>query len=90
MVAYLRTLHHPRDTPEQPLVQPGNIESGQRIYADYCAVCHGKADKGDGPIVNMFGPKPLAFTDKAGLAARRDQDLYFVIFNGGEAIGQST
>lgn len=90
VVAYLRTLHRPKDRQEQPLVQAGNLESGKRVYADYCAVCHGKEGQGDGPIVAMFGPKPFAFTDKAGMAARRDQDLYFAIFNGGEAIGQST
>ncbi|HEX9872606.1 MAG TPA: c-type cytochrome [Candidatus Tectomicrobia bacterium] len=89
VVAYLRTLHRPREVQEPLLVQPGNVESGQRVYADYCAVCHGKEGQGDGPIVAMFGPKPFAFTDKAGMAARRDQDLYFAIFNGGEAIGQS-
>jgi cytochrome c oxidase cbb3-type subunit III len=89
LVAYLRTLHRPRDVAEQHLVQPGNIETGQRIYADYCAVCHGKEGKGDGPIVAMFGPKPFAFTDKAGMASRRDLDLYFAIFGGGEAVGQS-
>jgi cytochrome c oxidase cbb3-type subunit III len=89
VVAYLRTLHRPRDTQKQPLVQAGNIASGRRVYTDYCAVCHGKEGRGDGPMAAMFGPKPLAFTDKAGMTARRDQELYFAIFNGGEAIGQS-
>jgi cytochrome c oxidase cbb3-type subunit 3 len=38
----------------------------------------------------MFGPKPFAFTDKAGMADKRDLDLYFAIFDGGEAVGKST
>jgi cbb3-type cytochrome c oxidase subunit III len=89
LVAYLRTLHRPQASKEQPLVRPGNRESGKRIYADYCAVCHGKEGKGDGPIVAMFGPKPFAFTDKAAMATKRDLDLYFAIFEGGEAVGKS-
>jgi cytochrome c oxidase cbb3-type subunit III len=89
LVAYLRTLHRPQTSKEQPLVRPGNRESGKRIYADYCAVCHGKEGKGDGPIVAMFGPKPFAFTDKAAMATKRDLDLYFAIFEGGEAVGKS-
>jgi cytochrome c oxidase cbb3-type subunit III len=90
LVAYLRTLHRPRAVQEQSPVQPGNIESGKRIYADYCAVCHGKEGRGDGPIVGMFGPKPFAFTDKASMADKRDLDLYFAIFEGGQAVGKST
>jgi hypothetical protein len=42
------------------------------------------------PIIAMFGPKPFAFTDKAGMAAKRDQDVYFAAFDGGEAVAQST
>jgi mono/diheme cytochrome c family protein len=38
----------------------------------------------------MFGPKPFDFTDKAGMAVKRDLDLYETIFGGGEAIGKST
>lgn len=52
-------------------------------------MCNGKEGRGDGPIIAMFGPKPFAFTDKGGMAAKRDQDLYFAIFDGGEAVGKS-
>jgi cbb3-type cytochrome c oxidase subunit III len=89
LVAYLRTLHRPWSDHGHSLVQPGNIASGKGIYEDYCAVCHGKEGKGDGPITMMFSPRPFAFTDKSGMAGKRDQDLYFAIFEGGEAVGQS-
>jgi cytochrome c oxidase cbb3-type subunit III len=90
IVAYIRTLHHPTAKIEPPLVRQGNVASGKRIYTDYCAVCHGPEGHGNGPITGMFGPRPLDFTDHAGMAARPDLDLYFAIFSGGEAIGKST
>ena len=90
LVAYLRTLHRHWPDHGHSLVQAGNIESGKGIYVNYCAVCHGKEGKGDGPIIAMFSPRPFAFTDKAGMAGKRDQDLYFAIFEGGEAVGKST
>lgn len=89
IIAYLRTLHRPPAGKEHPLVRKGNIDSGKRLFADYCAVCHGSGGRGDGPLAAMFGPRPFDFTDQTGMAARRDQDLYFAIFGGGEAIGKS-
>ncbi len=90
IVAYLRTLHRPTGIIEPPLARKGNTDAGKRIFADYCAVCHGREGKGDGPLAAMFGPKPFDFTDKTGMGAKRNQDLYFAIFGGGEAIGKST
>ncbi len=29
---------------------PENIEAGRKLYATYCAVCHGSSGKGDGPV----------------------------------------
>jgi hypothetical protein len=37
----------------------------------------------------MFGPKPADFTDRAGMAAKQDQDLDVAIFYGGEVSGLS-
>jgi len=89
LIAYIRTLHRPRAAPGQPAPQPGDVERGKRLYADYCAVCHGREGRGDGPVTMMFGPRPFDFTDAAGMAAKQDADLYFAIFGGGEAIGKS-
>lgn len=90
IVAYIRTLHRPREAKGQPVARTGNLDSGKRIYADYCAVCHGPEGRGDGPITGMFGPKPFDFKDNAGMAAKRDQELYEAIWGGGDAIGKST
>lgn len=89
IIAYVHILHHPPAGPRQPMVQPGRADRGKRLYTDYCAVCHGPDGQGDGPVARMFGPKPADFTDRAAMAAKQDQDLYFAIFDGGEAIGQS-
>lgn len=89
IIAYIRTLHRPVPTTMPPLARQGNIDSGKRIFAAYCAVCHGTEGRGDGPITGMFGPKPFDFTDKEGMAALRDLDLYDAIFSGGEAIGKT-
>lgn len=90
IVAYIRTLHRPTGKIESPLVRQGNVESGKRIYADYCAVCHGPEGRGNGPITAMVGPRPFDFTDQTAMVAKPDLDLYFAIFSGGEAIGKST
>lgn len=90
IIAYIRTLHSPVAAKGPPAVRPGNVDAGKRIFADYCAVCHGAGGRGDGPITGMFGPKPFDFTEKAGMAAKRDPELYDAIFSGGEAIGKST
>ncbi|MBI3327315.1 MAG: c-type cytochrome [Nitrospinae bacterium] len=89
LIAYIRTLHRPPASIDRPLARQGNSEAGKRLFADSCAICHGKEGRGDGPAAAMFGPKPFDFTDKAGMTAKRDQDLYFAIFAGGEAIGKS-
>jgi cytochrome c oxidase cbb3-type subunit 3 len=89
LVGYIRVLHRPQAAKEHALIPPGTIESGKRLYVDYCAVCHGEGGKGDGPLTAMFGPKPLDFTDKEGMAAKADVDLYFAIAEGGEAVGKS-
>ena len=89
IIAYIRTLHRPAAAKHPPFARQGNSDSGKRLYADYCAVCHGKEGRGDGPVTGMFGPKPFDFTDKAGMAAKPDLDLYYAIFGGGEAIGKS-
>ncbi len=53
-------------------VQPGakaGSQSGRAIYADKCAVCHGRDGRGDGPLADSLGTPPA---DLTRIAARRD------------------
>jgi len=42
--------------PESP------ARSGARLYAAYCASCHGEGGKGDGPLVEVLVAKPTNLT----------------------------
>jgi mono/diheme cytochrome c family protein len=37
-----------------------NLDRGQYIYSNYCAVCHGPGGAGDGPIIPKY-PNPPAY-----------------------------
>jgi mono/diheme cytochrome c family protein len=39
--------------------------SGEEMYREYCAVCHGKAGKGDGPAASEFKVPPPDLTTLA-------------------------
>ncbi|MFI5057407.1 MAG: c-type cytochrome [Candidatus Acidiferrales bacterium] len=43
--------------------------SGEEMYGEYCAVCHGKAGKGDGPAASALKTAPA---DLSTLAKRND------------------
>jgi mono/diheme cytochrome c family protein len=47
-----------------PIVQ-SKPESGQQMYKDYCAACHGPAGKGDGPAVEFLKTSPSDLTTMA-------------------------
>lgn len=89
IIAYVRALHRPPAPVGHPLAQQGHADTGKRLYADYCTICHGAEGRGDGAVARMFGPRPMDFTDRVAMAAKSDQDLYFAIFGGGEDIGKS-
>ena len=39
-----------------------NIARGRREFVQYCAVCHGKDARGDGPVVRQLGIDPADLT----------------------------
>jgi mono/diheme cytochrome c family protein len=45
------------------------VSSGEEMYVEYCAVCHGKDGKGDGPAASALKPPP---TDLSTLAKRNN------------------
>ena len=65
------------------------VRSGQALYRQYCAVCHGDGGKGDGPSATGFATKPADLTDGRLLNPLPDEFLTSVIGNGGPAEGLS-
>jgi mono/diheme cytochrome c family protein len=43
-------------------------QAGERLYVRYCAVCHGKSGRGDGPFAGILRTAPADLTT---IAARR-------------------
>ena len=48
---------------------------GQAYYSNYCAFCHGKAGRGDGPVGQSYVPVPTDLTSPA-VQGLSDGDLY--------------
>lgn len=46
----------------QPVVQKVDIEAGSETYGKYCASCHGKLGKGDGPVAEVLKIAPSDLT----------------------------
>ena len=56
------------------------IERGQKLYAQFCANCHGKNGQGDGPLAAALDPKPANLAARAG--HHTDGDFAWKIANG--------
>jgi mono/diheme cytochrome c family protein len=54
---------------EKAPIQPTSAASGPEMYKSYCAVCHGKDGKGDGPAASELKVPP---PDLTTLAKRHD------------------
>ncbi|PWH20199.1 MAG: hypothetical protein DDG59_00905 [Anaerolineae bacterium] len=52
------------------------IEQGAQLYQEYCAACHGREGKGDGPQAESLSKPPTNLTDLAFGAAKSGFDLY--------------
>jgi len=59
--------------------------NGRHIFEHYCAVCHGKAGKGDGVNAKFLDPHPANLAGSE-LASRSDDELYEVIAKGGAGV----
>jgi len=52
-------------TLEKAPITPSNPASGQQMYKDYCAACHGANGKGDGPAAELLKTPPADLTTMA-------------------------
>jgi len=63
---------------------PETIEKGKTLFNGkaFCRACHGADGKGLGPDLQLKGPLPRNFTDKAWQKARSDGELIWILKNG--------
>jgi len=59
----------PADNVKKVPVQPSSAASGEEMYKQYCAVCHGRDGKGNGPAAAELKQAP---PDLTTLAKRHD------------------
>jgi mono/diheme cytochrome c family protein len=59
--------------------------SDRHIFEHYCAVCHGKAGKGNGVNAKMLDPHPANLAGSE-IASRSDAEIYDVIARGGAGV----
>jgi mono/diheme cytochrome c family protein len=64
-------------------------QKGRALFEYYCAICHGKAGKGDGFNSYNLTKPPRDFTDRARMAALSDARIKKAILAGGPAVGLS-
>jgi mono/diheme cytochrome c family protein len=58
-----------------------SLQRGQELYAVNCALCHGEAGKGDGPVAKDLIRKPANLTG-ANAAILNDGEVFIIITNG--------
>ncbi len=70
------------DTIKNPLKgKPDAVAAGKKIYAQYCAVCHGDKGKGDGIAAAGLNPKPADHTS-AKFQAQSDGAIFWKLTTG--------
>lgn len=65
------------------------IAEGKKLYASYCAACHGDQGKGDGVAARSLPVKPADHTDGAVMNQLSDKFLTDIIAKGGSAVNKS-
>ncbi|HKH45259.1 MAG TPA: cytochrome c [Thermoanaerobaculia bacterium] len=67
----------------------GDPARGKATFDRSCALCHGRAGKGNGDMAPGLNPKPQDLTDRTVMAKRSDWEIYLVIRDGGQTLGLS-
>lgn len=61
---------------------PESVAAGKKLYAKYCATCHGNTGAGDGPGGQGLTPEPANFSDPKMMAHETDGALFWKITEG--------
>lgn len=64
-------------------------ENGETVYKINCTPCHGITGEGNGPKAVELKTKPLDHTNATYMSTRTDEQLEYVIRNGGISISKS-
>ena len=67
----------------------GDPARGKVVYDKSCALCHGPAGQGNGPMAASLSPQPKDLTNKTVTGKRSDWEVYLVIRDGGKVLGLS-
>jgi len=76
LIAYLRFL----SISKNPLM--GNPEVGNKLYSQYCSVCHGEEGDGDGIMTKLMDLEPLDHTNASLMNDLSNDDLVKAIMRG--------
>ena len=68
---------------------PAEAPDGVKLYAKWCAGCHGVSGNGDGPDARYQPVPPARHADAKAMALRPDDSLFDVIAVGGPPYGRS-
>ena len=73
----------------RPASSAPSDSSGAKLYALFCAGCHGLRGGGDGPNAASLPVPPARHASRDAMAARTDDALYDAIAGGGAVMGRS-
>lgn len=66
--------------PANPVPQDEvSLQRGQILYSTHCALCHGSAGLGDGPLSGYYGDRPPSDLTSPSVNAQFDGSLYRTI-----------
>lgn len=73
------------------LFENENVSEGRKLFAYFCASCHGGKGRGDGFNSASLDPEPRDLSDQKEvyMAKQKNEDLFKVISLGGKAIEKS-
>jgi high-affinity iron transporter len=72
-----------------PVVAAEARATGERLYGERCARCHGASGAGDGPEAASVHPRPQRLTDRVWQANVSNARLRKVLIFGGGSVGKS-
>ncbi|MWJ28124.1 c-type cytochrome [Halomonas sp. ZH2S] len=81
------TTYADKSNPLDP--NPPVLETGERLYTNNCASCHGESGLGDGLAADSLNPKPANITAFSRMPMASDAYLYWTIAEGGAPVNSA-